>query len=118
MTGSIACRTIRLADMPAPRATPITVPAARGSGAGGAGLVYPLAVGVAPHILAGLDDRTASGAGLAGRVQLVVAEVGSTLVLVRHRVFLVRAAEILQQPFLDFVASEVWRCCHAGLLRV
>jgi hypothetical protein len=51
-------------------------------------------------------------------VQLVVAEVGSTLVLVRHRVFLMRAAEILQQPLLDFVASEVWRSCHAGLLRV
>ena len=29
MTGSIACRTTRLADMPAPRATPITVPPAK-----------------------------------------------------------------------------------------
>jgi hypothetical protein len=51
-------------------------------------------------------------------VQLVVAEVGFRLVLVRHGVFLMRAAEILQQPLLDFVASEVWRSCHAGLLRV
>jgi hypothetical protein len=51
-------------------------------------------------------------------VQLIVAEVGSTLVLVRHRVFLLRAAEILQQTLLDFVASEVWRSCHVGLLRV
>jgi hypothetical protein len=58
--------------------------------------VYPLAVGAEPGVLARLDDRTAAGAGLAGRVQFVIAEVGSTLVLVRHRVFLVRAAEILQ----------------------
>jgi hypothetical protein len=50
-------------------------------------------------------------------VQLIVAEVGSTLVLVRHRVSLLRAAEVLQQPLLDFVASEVWRSCHVGLLR-
>jgi len=80
--------------------------------------VYPLVVGAAPHVLAGQDDRAAAGAGLAGRVQLVVTEVGSALVLVRHRVCLVRAAEVLQQPFLDFVASEVWRRCHVGLLRV
>jgi hypothetical protein len=80
--------------------------------------VYPLAVGAVPDVLAGLDDRTAAGAGLAGRVQLVVAEVGSGLVLVRDRVFFLRAAEILQQTLLDFVASEVWRSCHVGLLRV
>jgi hypothetical protein len=80
--------------------------------------VYPLVVGAAPHVLAGQDDRAAAGAGLAGRVQLVVTEVGSALVLVRHRVCLVRAAEVLQQPFFDFVASEVWRSCHVGLLRV
>jgi len=88
-----------------------------GSGAGGAGLVYPLVVGAKPHVLAGQDDRTAAGAGLADRVQFVVAEVGSTLVLVRHRVSLVRAAKVLQQPFLDFVAAEVWRSCHVSLLR-
>ena len=29
MTGSTACRTARLADMPAPRATPIAVPAVK-----------------------------------------------------------------------------------------
>jgi hypothetical protein len=29
MTGSIACRTTRLADMPAPRATPMAAPAAK-----------------------------------------------------------------------------------------
>ncbi len=29
ITGSIACRTARLADMPAPRATPMTVPAVK-----------------------------------------------------------------------------------------
>jgi hypothetical protein len=50
-------------------------------------------------------------------MQLVVAEVGSTLVLVRHRVSLLRAAEVLQQPLLDFVAAEVWRSCHVSLLR-
>ena len=80
--------------------------------------MYPLVVGTAPHVLAGQDDRAAAGAGLAGRVQLVVAEFGSALVLVRHREFLLRAAEILQQTLLDFVASEVWRSCHVGLLRV
>jgi hypothetical protein len=80
--------------------------------------VYPLVVGTAPHVLAGQDDRAAAGAGLAGRVQLVVAEVGSALVLVRQRVFLVRAAEVLLHSLLDFVASEVWRSCHVGLLRV
>ena len=76
--------------------------------------MYPLAVGAEPDVLARLDDRATAGAGLAGRVQLVVAEVGSRPVLVRHRELFLRAAEILQQTLFDFVASEVWRGCHAG----
>jgi len=58
--------------------------------------VDPLAVGAEPRVLARLDDRTAAGADLACGAQLVVAEVGSGLVIVRHRLFLLRATEIFQ----------------------
>ena len=80
--------------------------------------MHPLAVGAEPRVLAGCDDRTAAGADLARGVQLVVVPLGFGLVVVRHRVFLVRTAEVFQQSLFDFAASEVWRRCRVDLLRV
>ena len=80
--------------------------------------MYPLVVGAEPDVLARLDDRAVAGAGLAGRVQLVVAEVGSGPGPGETPGIFLRAAEILQQTLLDFVASEVWRVVTLGLLRV
>ena len=80
--------------------------------------MHPLAVSAEPRVLARCDDRTAAGADLAPGMQLVVVPVGSGLVVVRHRVPLLGAAEVLQQSLFDFAASEVWRRCHVDLLRV
>src|ERR1700687_5283362 len=80
--------------------------------------MHPLAVGPAPHILAGRDDRTAPLADHSGRVRLVVAPQGAVLILVSHRVFLPRAAQIFKHALLDFAASEIWRRCHVCLLRM
>ena len=70
--------------------------------------MHPLAVGAEPDVLAGLDDRTAAGADLARGVQFVVAEVGAGLVILRHRVFLLRAAEIFQQPSVGNMSPLAW----------
>ena len=80
--------------------------------------MHPLAVGPAPHILAGRDDRTAQLADLSRSVRLVVAPHRVVLILVTYGMFLPRAAQIFQQSLFNFAASEIWRSCHVCLLQV
>ena len=79
--------------------------------------MHPLAVGPAPHILAGCDDRTAPLAGLSRSVCLILAPRGADLVLVIYRVFLLRTAQIFQQSLFDVAASEIRRGCQTCLLQ-
>ena len=83
----------------------------------GADLMHPLAVGPAPRILTRCDDRTAELADLSRGVCLVAAPGGAVLVLMIRRVFRSRTAQIFQQSFFDFAASEIWRGCHNCLLQ-
>ena len=76
----------------------------------------PLAVGPAPNILAGCDDRAAQCADHARGMRLVVVTPGTGLIRVIHGVFRPRAAQVLQQALLDLAASEIRRGCHVCLL--
>ena len=80
--------------------------------------MHPLAVGPAPDILTGCDNRTAQLADLSRGVRLVAAPRGAVLVLVTHSVFQPRAAQIFQHSLFNFAASEIWRGCHVCLLQV
>lgn len=80
--------------------------------------MHPLAVGPAPRILTRCDDCTAELADLSRGVCLVAAPGGAVLILMIRRVFQSRTAQIFQQSFFDFAASEIWRGCHVCLLSV
>ncbi len=80
--------------------------------------MHPLAVGPAPHILAGFDDRAASLAELSRGVRLVVAPVRGVLVLVTYGLPVPRGAQIFVHSLFNFETTEIWRSCHVCLLRV
>ena len=77
--------------------------------------MYPPAIGPVPRILTGCDDRAAQCADRARGVRLVVVPRRASLALVIHGVFLPRAAQVFQQPFLNLAASEIRRGCHVCL---
>lgn len=81
--------------------------------------MHPLAVGPAPDILAGRDDRTAPRADLARSVRLVVAPQGAVLVLVTDRpVVWPRGAQIFLHSLFNLAAAEIWWGSHVCLPRV
>lgn len=81
--------------------------------------MHPLAVGPAPDILAGRDDRTAPRADLAHSVRLVVAPQGAVLVLVTDRpVVWPRGAQIFLHSLFNLAAAEIWWGSHVCLPRV
>src|ERR1019366_9085704 len=85
----------------------------------GAGLVHPLAVGPAPHILARCDDRAAHLADLARSVSLAVAAQGAVGVLMAHDpAFFRRSAQVLLRPLFNFSPAEIRWGCHVCLPEV
>ena len=80
--------------------------------------MQPLAVGPAPHILAGRDDRTAPRADPSRGVRLVVAPRRWVLVLVTYGTLLPRGAQVFVHSLFNFQASEIGRGCHVYLPQV